>query len=304
MSSRVSLLILAELGLVAAACAETQSTKNAEVAEPLVIPPMPSVTASASTRPVIPAPTGTATAVATTDDDDDDLVAVTPPRPTPPAPRPPGKACRSNKDCSGSSSVCTIPSGRKVGTCLTVNVVRGRPLVVDGRGHLAEYTHKADASSSMTGAAGVTDEELAALHAGAREEHASIAAFARTIAELMALGAPTWLLAETQRAMGDEIEHTKRTLDLLERLTGERPVLGPLPAATAPLARSREDLFRDVLRGGAIGETLAAEDAERRRLAANDEELRAYYDMIVVDEARHAALAVKTLRWLAAGARA
>jgi hypothetical protein len=162
--------------------------------------------------------------------------------------------------------------------------------VVDGRDHFAEYTRPSEPAPS--------DDEIATLRQAAREEHASIAAFARTIAELMALGAPTWLLAETQRAMGDEIRHTERTLELLERLTGERPELGPLPAAVAPLARSTEEFFRDVLRGGAIGETLAAEDAERRRLATNDPELRAYYDMIVIDEARHAALAVKTLRWL------
>jgi hypothetical protein len=285
MSNRVSLLILAELGLGAAACAETPPNHNAEIAAPLVIPPMPSASASPPARPPIPPPTPAPTATITVDQDDDDFGGPTPPRPSPP-----GAPCRTTKDCKGARQVCSVPTGRKVGSCQTIQVIRGRPLVVDGRDHFAEYTRPSEPAPS--------DDEIATLRQAAREEHASIAAFARTIAELMALGAPTWLLAETQRAMGDEIRHTERTRELRERLSGARPELGPLPAAVAPLARSTEEFFRDVLRGGAIGETLAAEDAERRRLATNDPELRAYYDMIVIDEARHAALAVKTLRWL------
>jgi hypothetical protein len=283
MSNRVSLLILAELGLASGACAETPPNQNAEVAAPLVIPPMPSASASPPPRPPIPPPAPATTATAAADDDDDTLGGPPPPRPIPP-----GMACRTTKDCKGPRQVCSVPTGRKIGSCQTIQVIRGRPLVVAGRDHFADYTRPHEPG----------DDDIATLRQAAREEHASIAAFARTIAELMALGAPTWLLAETQRAMGDEIRHTERTLDLLEQRTGARPELGPLPAAVAPLARSTEEFFRDVLRGGAIGETLAAEDAERRRLATTDAELRAYYDMIVIDEARHAALAVKTLRWL------
>jgi len=146
----------------------------------------------------------------------------------------------------------------------------------------------------------VTSDDIEALVSAARDEHASIAAFARTIAELMALGAPLSLVHETQAALGDEIRHTTMTLALLERLTGEPRSLGALPAATLPLQREVNDFFRDVLRGGAVGETLAAADADARAERASEPELRAYYAAIANDEARHAALAFKTLRWLLA----
>lgn len=282
MSRRVEFLIAMNLGLVA--CTEKPPI-NSEPAAPLYIPPMPSQAASAP-PPVPPPPAPVPSPTATTDeDDDDDNIGPPPVRPPPPPPR---QTCRTSKDCGGWG--CVIQPGKKVGTCAP-RVIRGRPLVVDGHEHVASYMHLTNAT--------VTSEEIARLRDGAREEHASIAAFARTIAELMALGAPTWLLSETQAAMGDEIRHTVRTLDMLERLTGERPELGPLPAAVAPLARPAAHLFHDVLHGGAIGETQAAEEAEACRLASTDPELRDFYDMIVVDESRHAALAIKTLRWLA-----
>jgi hypothetical protein len=134
-----------------------------------------------------------------------------------------------------------------------------------------------------------------ALERAACEEHASIAAFARTICELMALGAPLWLLRETQQALADEIRHTEMTL---AKVSGEPSALGPLPEASAPLSREASDLFRDVFRGGAVGETLAAAQAERERDDSSDPEMRAFHDVILRDEARHAALAFKTLRWL------
>jgi transposase-like protein len=43
---------------------------------------------------------------------------------------------------------------------------------------------------------------------------------------------------------------------------------------------------------------MAAAHAERQRDEASTDELRALYDTICVDEAKHAALAFKTLRWL------
>jgi hypothetical protein len=90
-------------------------------------------------------------------------------------------------------------------------------------------------------------------------------------------------------------------LGAVERLTGERLVLGALPAAAFALRSGPEAaamLFRDVFRGGAVGETMAAAHAERQRDEASTGELFALYDTICLDEAKHAALAFKTLRWL------
>lgn len=193
------------------------------------------------------------------------------------------KDCSSEKDCTdGENTWCMKSGDASTGKCYP-QPREGRPLAVDGELHVAPL-------------AGEGSGELARLRAAAQDEHASVAAFARTIAELMALGAPLSLLAETQLAMSDEIRHTERTLDVIEQLTGERPAFGALPEATAPLARGEAGFFRDVLIGGAIGETLAAAAAQAR-LDARPSDLD---EMILADESRHAALAFKTLRWLSA----
>ena len=193
---------------------------------------------------------------------------------------PPGR-CFTNTDCAGGFQSCG-PSGvtGEPGYCRSLHVQRGRALVVDGASRVAAL------SESRMGAV---------LERAACDEHASIAAFARTICELMALGAPIWLLHETQQALADEIRHTEMTLAML---AGESSTLGPLPEASAPLKRDASELFRDVFRGGAVGETLATAQAERDRDEASDPQVRAFFDTIFRDEARHAALAFKTLRWL------
>jgi len=201
--------------------------------------------------------------------------------------------CNVDQDCKAAYLQCLHLAGDdKVGHCEhRKDFHLGRPLVVDGAMHVAPYV-----SNLAT-----LDRDLHVLGDAAREEHASIAAFARTISELMALGAPTWLLFETQAALADEIRHTERTLDAIERLTGERPVLGALPAAAFPLRsgpNAAEMLFRDVFRGGAVGETMAAVHAERQRDESTSADLHALYEMICVDESKHAALALETLRWL------
>ncbi len=140
-------------------------------------------------------------------------------------------------------------------------IYEGRPLVIDGEVHVAS----------------------AARPAAALEEHASVAAFARTIASLLALGAPRHLVEKTSRALHDEIRHAE------EAWVDSGP--GPLPAAIAPfpaLASLPAALVVDVFRGGCLGETRAS----ARALARGDRE-------IGEDEARHAALAFETALWLA-----
>ena len=164
------------------------------------------------------------------------------------------------------------PSGvaHELGYCRG-RIIRGRPLVVDGQAQVAQANAQGELGAAL-------------------EEHASIAAFARTICELLALGAPLWLIRETQDALADEIRHTEMTCERI----GQPFDLGALPAATAPIARSAEDFFRDVFRGGAVGETHAAMLAERQWNETGDP----FYETIAIDEAKHAALAFKTLRWL------
>jgi hypothetical protein len=139
----------------------------------------------------------------------------------------------------------------------------------------------------------------------ALDEHASVASFARTLCQLMALGAPSWLIEKTQVALADEIVHAKRTLAWVERLGGATGP-GRLPEAVAPFpafgdgeALARE-LLRDVMRGGCVGETLAAHAMAKRSFDSPLVALRALYTDIAADEARHAALAYETALWLVA----
>jgi hypothetical protein len=74
---------------------------------------------------------------------------------------------------------------------------------------------------------------------------------------------------------------------------------GPLPEATAEFRGDvAAGLLEEVLTGGCIGETLAAFRAEAR--AAAHPSIRALCLRIADDEARHAALAFATVRFLVA----
>ena len=287
--SRVPLLVLAHLGLLPLACKPGETP-----VEPVAVASGTSPALAASLRDAeLGASPATATATATP-------TATATATATPTASAASSAAlktgeCRVDRDCGPAYAECKHVPGEKdgIGTCgYREHYNLGRPLFVEGVAHVAPYVGT------------ITSEEGEALRRAAREEHASIAAFARTISELMALGAPTWLLFDTQAALADEIRHTELTLDAIERLTGERLVLGALPAAAAPLRSgpgAAAGLFRDVFRGGAVGETMAAAHAERQRDEASTDQLRAFYDTICVDEAKHAALAFKTLRWLLDG---
>jgi hypothetical protein len=144
----------------------------------------------------------------------------------------------------------------------------------------------------------------ARLARAALDEHASVAAFARTLCQLLALGAPASLVEKTQRAVADEIVHAKESFAWLARLGGGLASPGPLPQAVAPFSGApdrdaiAEELLRDVFRGGCVGETLAAHEAAEDAARAPTEELRAFHERIADDEARHAALAYETALWL------
>ena len=204
-----------------------------------------------------------------------------------------GKTCRTEADCGGYYCALGFNGANfsKTGTCQAqVPIYEGRPLVVSGEARVA-------AAIGL----GSDHPKLVRMRAAALEEHASIAAFARTLCELTALGAPTWLLGATARALADEVRHADDTFAWVERLGGGTWRPGPLPEAVAPLRAgpgAAADLYRDVFRGGAVGETLAAARAGQESVHGENADLRAFHAGIAEDEARHAALAFRTLQWL------
>lgn len=185
------------------------------------------------------------------------------------------------------------------GVCTTERpIYRGRPLVVDGAPRVAE----------VVGAEPEVGAWAAYFARAAAEEHASVAAFARTLCQLMALGAPLGLLERTQAALTDELDHTRGSLAWLARFggaAGTEATLGPLPSAVAPLARATVDpmtlareLLVDVVRGGCVGEARAAEAMLARAEETTDPALASWLLRVADDEARHAALAFETTLWL------
>lgn len=213
-----------------------------------------------------------------------------------------GESCQTDTDCE-SNLHCRLgfdgSKFSKTGTCTKeAPIYEGRPLRVDGEAHVATL-----GGSPKLGVNGWTDYFARA----AAEEHASVAAFARTLCQLMALGAPLELLARTQRALADEIEHTRGCLAWLQRAGGQEDALGVLPEAVADIPGANhgldalaQALLVDVIHGGCVGETLAAEAMLERAARAQEAELAEWLERVADDEARHAALAFETVAWLVA----
>lgn len=180
--------------------------------------------------------------------------------------------------------------------------VCGRPLTVDGAARTATAADRGDWRAPIEPAlTGLSDDERRALArwwAGiAGLEHASVASFARTTMQLLALGAPADLLAETQAAAADEVRHARLAYGLASAYAG-RP-LGPsaLQLDDVDLQLAAVDVVMALVDEGCVGETLGAAEAGFIA-AADDPAVSAVGTTLVADEGRHAQLAWRTLKWL------
>jgi len=152
---------------------------------------------------------------------------------------------------------------------------------------------------------GLRDALAAAWLEDALAEHASVAAFARATLELMAVGAPPELLAETQRAGLDEIRHAQLCFGLAAAYGSAEAAPGPLVLSSdttrsnpeAPSGSDLARLARSTLVEGCIGETIAALVAARAAARCTDPVVAQVLRSIADDESRHAALAWSILRW-------
>jgi hypothetical protein len=131
----------------------------------------------------------------------------------------------------------------------------------------------------------------------ARLEHASIASFARFTLELLALGAPADLIADAQRATGDEVDHARRCFTLASRYAGQPLGPGPLGIEGQVLRSTLVDIAMSAVREGCVGETLAALQASAQLESASDARVRDVLAVIAADEARHAELAWRFVHW-------
>lgn len=136
----------------------------------------------------------------------------------------------------------------------------------------------------------------------ARMEYASVASFAELALQLIALGAPTALVARCHRAGLDEIAHA----GVLSRLSGgEKTEFGPIPhllgrrlggrmlTRRRRLARIAVESYRD----GWLNEGASAADMEDRARSATTAGERHAFARIAGDERRHADLGRDVVLW-------
>ncbi len=128
-------------------------------------------------------------------------------------------------------------------------------------------------------------------------EHASVAAFARFALHLLSLGAPAWILDETQQALRDEIEHARVCFALASSYAGKP--LGPTPLSLdgAFDTVTPKQIILMLVKEACIGETLAAIEAGEASRQASVPELAQALSKISEEEARHAQLGWKSLVW-------
>ncbi|MCA9493020.1 MAG: hypothetical protein KC621_23980, partial [Myxococcales bacterium] len=137
----------------------------------------------------------------------------------------------------------------------------GRPLMDDGRMVTAEPTGEDWTTDDRPSLRKLSDEDRAALADAWQEqgllEHASVAAFARLVLDLLELGATAELVDRASIALQDEIRHAARCFALASAYAGREIGPGPLPM---PARRGRRTLTRLAVerwREGCVGETLS-----------------------------------------------
>jgi hypothetical protein len=119
-------------------------------------------------------------------------------------------------------------------------------------------------------------------------EHASVASFARASLELLSLGAPPDLIADTHRAALDEIEHAR----FAYAMCGKAPAPIPIGELRKPtIVEFAVSTFLEAC----LPETAGAEAMRRR--AERHPDKRDAIVRIAEDEEGHAELAWRTLAW-------
>ncbi len=173
----------------------------------------------------------------------------------------------------------------------------GRPLVDGDEVCTANPTPRTDWADLSCPASSPIAEALGeAWLEDAAAEHASVAAFSRVVQELMAVGAPPQLLEDTLAAATDEVRHARACYGMASRFTPR--VMGPAPLqAVRCRTPTLSQVAVDALVEGCVGETTAALVAERGAAVASDALAQEMLGRIAEDEARHAALAWRTVRW-------
>jgi hypothetical protein len=217
----------------------------------------------------------------------------------------PDDECEVDSDCP--SKVCAFDDTLNARACVASSgggcFGSGRPFLVAGGARTSALADRADWGASETPAitADLPLAEREAVAAGwARAglmEHASIAAFARFTLQLLSLGAPADLVRDAQAAMADEIEHARVCFSLASAHAGRSIGPGPLSLAGALDGGSAREILATAILEGCVGETVAALEAHELAERASDPSARRALITMAADEARHAELAWRFVKW-------
>lgn len=180
----------------------------------------------------------------------------------------------------------------------------GRPFTVDGASRLPAVERRLDWHAATPLLAAELDEQSRQILATAWAaegcfEAASVASFSRFVLELLSVGAPSALLADAQRALGEEIGHGRAFFGLASAYGGDDVGPGALDIRDA-LATSTDlaSIAFGVATEGCIGETISALQLNVAARRTRDPQLRAMLIAIAEEELEHAELAWRTLGWL------
>jgi hypothetical protein len=205
--------------------------------------------------------------------------------------------CLSDEECPG-SCVVSADGPRE---CAPVSTC-GRPFLVGGQLRFAEPRATSGWRGESSTKVELDAQEQGALAAHWTElglmEHASVAAFARFVLELLSLGAPAALVKRAQAALSDEIAHAELCFGLASRYSGHDVGPAALALDGALERRTPVEIGLNAFVEACLGETQAAAEAEASLEQATDPDVRRVLGKIVADEARHAELGFEFVRWL------
>jgi hypothetical protein len=209
-----------------------------------------------------------------------------------------GPLCRKDSDCKsipGAAVHCVQ------GNCSS-GVSCGRPFLVGGAARVASWGSRVDFRE-------VTTPDVESLSAPARlalaahyaqaglMEHASVAAFARFVLELLSTGAPSELVDAAGEALRDELRHTRICFGLASAYAGAPMGPGALDTTGALEPASFEERLTTTFLEACVGETVAAFEVAEAAAQATDPAVSSLLGRIAEDEMRHAALGFRFVRW-------
>ncbi|WFU25151.1 hypothetical protein QA649_02580 [Bradyrhizobium sp. CB1717] len=180
----------------------------------------------------------------------------------------------------------------------------GRPITVNGDVRVAGLSESPDwcLDAGMERIELSEADTLATIHAWTKAglgEHASIAAFARFVLQLLGLGAPPDLVRDAIRAMADEVAHASDSFMIAGHIAGA-PV-GPGNLDVSDILADGGDkrrIFLEAVHEGCIGESISAEEAMIACEHAEDPIVKRVLTKIAKEEAGHGDLAWRFVEWM------